>query len=254
MSQVATETTWLIDERQPIDQAAERQIERSLGMVTRGVTRGAGEVPSTALLIHDVIVHDVRKWFGKADVRLDALVVHGYGQENDASSFYAPQTFRFSRIGDESELQIGEGGLLLFHGRPLHFLDIFITLSRDTKDSDDLATLLKKKLGSEELKGALGSLVGLAVAAPQVAAVTAAVGAAAVLGDFTYRVIRQVSGSTIGLYRNTWLQYRDEFGVGRHPGDNSYRMDDFSFWYEILLEQEAEQKAKAAEERQARKP
>jgi hypothetical protein len=254
MTQIETEAKWLIDERQPIDQATERQIERSLGTVTRGITRRSGDVPPAALLIHDVIVHDVRKWFGKADVRLDSLIVHGYGKRDDASSFYAPQTFRFSRIGDESELQIGEGGLLLFHGRPLHFLDIFITLSRDTKDSDDLSTLLTKQLGSEELKGALGGLLGLAVAAPQVAAVTAAVGAAAVLGDFTYKVIRQVSGSTIGLYRNTWLQYRDGFGVGRHPGETSYRMDDFSFWYEIVIEQEAAEKAKTAGRKQAQKP
>jgi hypothetical protein len=230
-------TTWLIDEVEPINPAAERQIERSLPGLEATVMRGAGAVAPAALTIHDVVVHDVRKWFGKADLRLDSLILHGYGKENDPDSYYAPQTHAFPRVGDESMLQIGEGGLLLYHGRPLHFLAIFIMLSRDTKDSDNLATLLKRELGSPELQGALGGLLGLAVAAPHVAAVTAAVGAAAVIGDFAYRLLRQVSGSTIGLYRNTWLQYRDSFGVGRHPERGSYRQDDFSFWYEVGLEQ-----------------
>jgi hypothetical protein len=236
--------SWLIDERKPIDDAVERQIERSLPDVQETMTRGPGAVPPLALLLHNVVVHDVRRWFGKTDVRLDALIVHGYGHSEEPASFYAPQTFRFPRIGDETELQIGEGGLLLFHGKPLHFLDISVTLSRDRKDSDSLSELLRNELNSNDMQQALGVLTGLAVAAPQVAVVTAAIGAAAVIGDFAYRLVRDVAGSTIGLYRNTWLQHRDGFGVGRHPQrDGRYTIDDFSFWYEVVVEKDAAEKA-----------
>ena len=241
---------WLIDETVEIDASLEREIQRGLPGVEETVQRGAGAVPPLAVMLHDVVVHDVKKWFGEADVRLDALVVHGYGQKDEPESFYAPQTFRFSGIGDRTKLQIGESGLLLFHGRPLHFLDLFITLSRDTKDSDNLADLLKQRLGSQEIQGAIATLAALAVAAPQVAVVTAAVGAAAILGDFAYRVIREAAGKSIGLYRTSYLQYRHGFGVGRHPGDDSsYRFDDFSFWYEIHTERNAEAKAREATER-----
>ena len=249
MSEVMT-TNWLIDERVEIDARLAGAIERGLPGVAETALRGPGKVPPLALMLHDVVVHDVKKWFGEADVRLDALVVHGYGKKQDPESFYAPQTFRFSRVGDEDKLQIGESGLLLFHGRPLHFLDIFITLSRDTKDSDSLADLLKKQLGSQEMQGAIATLAGLAIAAPQVAAVTAAVGAAALLGDFAYRVIREAAGKTIGLYRASFLQYHHGFGTGRHPESGSYRVDDFSFWYDILVEKKADAKADEATARQ----
>jgi hypothetical protein len=100
-------------------------------------------------------------------------------------------------------------------------------------------------------RNAVVALAGLAVAAPPVAAITAAIGAAAVLGDFAYRVLREVAGTTIGLYRTSWLQYRDKFGEGRHPqGDGSYRVDDFSFWYDIVTEEEADDQAAEAVERE----
>lgn len=109
-------------------------------------------------------------------------------------------------------------------------------VSRDQKDSADLATLLKSSLQSDEMRGAVGGLLGLAVAAPQVVAVTAAIGAAGVLGDFAYRLLRAATGNTIGLYRNSHLQHRDGFGIGPHPGQGRFRVNDLSFRYEISLE------------------
>ena len=75
--------------------------------------------------------------------------------------------------------------------------------------------------------------------APQVAAVTAAIGAAGVLGDFAYRLLRAATGNTIGLYRNSHLQYRDGFGVGPHPNQGTFRVNDLSFRYEIARESAA---------------
>jgi hypothetical protein len=150
-----------------------------------------------------------------------------------------PKTASFARVSDGDRLPIGAGRLLVFHGRVSHFLDVLIMVSRDRKDTEDLASLLAGKLGSKEVQAAVGALLGLAVAAPPVAAVTAAMSAAAVLGDFAYRLLRSVTGTTIGLYRNSHLQFRDGFGIGPHPGpgDRCYQVKDLSFRYEIALEE-----------------
>lgn len=231
---------WLIDETRPLTPVQLDNLDRALADAGSGA-RGAedvGEAPTLAVSIHDVVIHDNRKWFGEADVRLDALVVTGYGSESDPASFYMPKTATFARIRDSDSLQLGSGGLLAFHGKASHFVDLFLLVSRDRQDSADLATLLKSGLKSDEMKGAMGGLLGLAVAAPQVAAVTMGIAAAGVLGEFAYRVLRAATGSTIGLYRNSHLHHRDGFGIGQHPAppEHSFRVNDLSFRYEISLE------------------
>lgn len=233
---------WLIDESRPLTDAQIDQLDRELadaGPSSRGAAFGEGlNRPTLAVSIHDVVIHNNKKWFGEGDVRLDALVVTGYGNENDPGSFYMPKTATFARVRDNDTLQVGSGGLLAFYGPASHFVDLFLMVSRDRQDSADLATLLKASLRSDEMKGAMGGLLGLAVAAPQVAAITAAIGSAAVIGDFAYRLLRAATGTTIGLYRNSHLQNRDGFGIGSHPEppQKTYRVNDLSFKYEISLE------------------
>lgn len=236
---MATNDGWLIDETRALTDVQIDRLDRELadsGPDNRG--GGGPDQQTLAVSVHDVIVHHNRKWFGEADIRLDALVVTGYGGENDSSSFYAAKTTPFARIKDSDKLQIGSGGLLVFHGPASHFLDVFLMVSRDRKDSADLATLLMSSLQSDEMKGAIGGLIGLAVAAPHVAAVIAAIGAAGVLGDFAYRLLQASTGSTIGLYRNSHLQHRDGLGIGAHPGppEGVFRANDLSFRYQISLE------------------
>jgi hypothetical protein len=230
--------TWLIDDVRPPDASAIRQIERETPAAVTALTRGTGHVPRLSIMLREVICHDVHKLFGGADIRLDALVVHGRGRHDDASSFYMPATFRFTGVHDHQPLPIDPSfGLLIFNGVPLHFVDIFIMASRDTGDSDDLASLLRRELGSAKTQGAVGALVGVAVASPVAATVTAAFASAVVLGDVAYRVIRAVSGTTVGMYRASFLQHRDRFGIGRHPpGDLKFIEADLEFWYETLLD------------------
>lgn len=227
---------WLIDDFKAIDEGATRQLERKLTTDRTMGWRGAQEAPYLAVRLQDIIIHDTKKWFGEANIRIDALVVHGHGTKDKPESFYMPQTFRFPRVVDGDTLPTGEAGLLIFYGKPFHFLNIYIIVSRDRKDSDDLSNLLSKELRSRKTQGAVGTLLGLAVAAPQVAIVTAAIGAAAQLGKFAYQILSKVTGSTVGLYRTSWLQYRDRFGIGRHPEEGSRKEKDFSFWYEIILD------------------
>jgi len=237
---MTADATWLIDDRAPMTEAAVDQLDRELADSGPG-SRGAGGdgAPTLAVSIHDAVIHDNRKWFGEADVRLDALVITGHGQQGAPESFYMPKTAAFARVKDDDRLQLGPGGLLAFHGTASHFLDILIMVSRDRQDSDDLATILKGSLHSQEVTGALGTMLGLVVAAPQVALVTAAIAAAGVLGDVAYRLLRKATGSTIGLYRNSHLQFRDGFGIGDHPGPapQAFRVNDLSFRYQISLEQ-----------------
>ena len=230
---------WLIDERVPMTAAQIDQMDRELADVGSGTRGSGGELPTLAVSLHDVVIHDNRKWFGEADVRLDALIITGYGEKDSPESFYMPKTASFARVKDSARLQIGPGGLLAFYGPVAHFLNIFVMVSRDRKDSDDLAAILKTGLQSQEVSGAVGSLLGLAVAAPQVAVVTAGFAAAGVVGEFAYRLLRQATGSTIGLYRNSHLEVRDGFGIGQHPGPApaAFRENDLSFRYDISLEQ-----------------
>ena len=229
-----SESPWLIDEAVPLDQASTEALDDELG--GRATRRLAVlDAPTLAVSLRELMIHDNRKWFGEAAVRLDALVVHGHGAVGEPDSFYTPQTFRFSRVGDEDPLPIGEAGLLFFYGQPLHFLDLFLTASRSREDTDDLSTYIANGMEDPSVQQAFGELTSLVVA-PQVTAVTAAIKAATRLGEFAYQVLRRVTGSTVGLYHTSWLEHRDGFGLGRHPEQGAYRVKDLSFAYEITVE------------------
>jgi hypothetical protein len=170
-----------------------------------------------ALRLKEMIIHDNRKRFGRAAIRVEALVVRGINPGSKRQEFYEPRTFRFERVKDGERLPIGDSGLLLFFGRPQHFLDFFLLVSRDRQDSAHLAELFKRNLKSDEIRHATAVLLGLAIAAPTVASVAAAVGAAAAMGSFAVKVLFNITGDTIGLYRSSYLQNSDSFGLGRHP-------------------------------------
>lgn len=234
-----TQQEWLIDETVPPNTVAIEQIEHELNSNQRGARESFSQAQAITLAVRlqDIMIWDTKKWFGDADIRLDALVVHGNATQGDSTSAYVPKTFRFPGIKDQDRLPTGENGLLIFYGNALHFLDIFITVSRDRKDTDDLATLLSQQMQSTELQGAVSTLVGLAVASPQVSTITTAIGGASILGNVAYQVLSKVTGNTIGLYRTSWLQYKDGFGIGRHPQVDSHKVRDLSFWYEIIREE-----------------
>ncbi|MEC4815738.1 MAG: hypothetical protein SAK29_21050 [Scytonema sp. PMC 1069.18] len=234
---------WLIDEAVIPDAIAFEDIEREVNPDegTRGVESATQpQAINLAVRLQDIMIWDTKQWFGDAEMRLDALVVHGYTKEGETANVYMPQTFRFPGVKNRDRLPTGENGLLIFYGKALYFLDLFITVSRDRKDSEDLGTLLFQQMRSHEMQGVVSSILGLAnVAVPQVSTVTTALSAASVLGDFAYRVLRQATGDTIGLYRTSWLQHKDKFGIGRHPQKDSHKVKDLSFWYEIIQEEDS---------------
>jgi hypothetical protein len=226
--------TWLVDELHLPD---EHDLEPvAVSPPGTFASKQASVSKRLGVLLRNVVCHDVQKMFGGAEIRLDALVVHGAGTKEDPSSFYMPGTFRFADIRDHQRLPIDpDHGMLIFEGVPKHFLDIFLIASRDRKDSDDLASLIKETLSDTKNQAMLASLVGIGVAAPPVAALSAAIGAAVMLGDLAYQIVRSVSDKTIGMYRVSFMDHRDKFGIGRHPeGGGTFTEHGLEFWYETV--------------------
>ncbi len=223
---------WLIDDSRPVDADAIPQPVRGAPAHTRGAA-------NLAVRLQEITIHDNRKWFGDADIRIDTLVVHGPGRDGEEQQFYEPGTHRFGRVSDGDRLPIGDTGLLVFYGKPRHFLDIFVTVSRDRGDTRDLAALLKDRLGSDDFRSAATTILALTAAAPHATAIVAAASAATTLGNLSAQLLHQLTGNTIGLYRTSFLQYRDRFGLGRHPEAGEYRIKDLSFSFEIQLDRAA---------------
>lgn len=229
-----TVVKWLLDESVAPDQAT---LGREVAP-RKGVVRGRGARKPLAVRLNDIVIHDTKKWWGGAKIRLDAIVVRGLATEDSTETpFYQPSTFRFTGVKDGDRLQVEAPGLLIFYGWPKHFLDISIMASRDPGDAADLGNLIAERTNSDEWKTAARSLLALTVVAPQAAVVAGAVGAAAVIGNFAAEVLRTATDNTIGLYRTSWLQRRDAFGLGRHPEADAFRQRDLSFWYEVVLDE-----------------
>jgi hypothetical protein len=182
-----------------------------------------------AVFLKPLIVRETRKWFGGAELRLDAFVVHGGA---DADGLFHPKTLRFPRVVDGDNLATGDNGLLVYYGKPAHFLVLTVALARDTKDSDDLAELIAAQSKSDEVSSLFTQLA--ASASPHVAAVQVSMQAALTLGEVAYKLIRAVSPSCLGLYRASWLANTHRFGIGRHPAEGSTAIKDFELAYDIV--------------------
>jgi hypothetical protein len=180
-------------------------------------------------------VLDTRKSFGAAELRLDALVVHG-GAASVADLYHA-KTIRFPRVSDGDDLAGSENGILVYYGKPAHFIALSFMLSRDTHDSEDLANLVRTEAALPELREALTGLGSVLSISPELAAVGAGVSAALALGDLAYKLVRQISPSCLGIYRAAWLGNRHRFGIGRHPSAGYHEIQDFRLGYEIVLDE-----------------
>lgn len=189
-----------------------------------------------AVRLHDLVVHDNRKWasvLGGADVRVDVLAVTGNALDGDDTKAYVPSTHRFHDVGDGDTLPMDDSGLLAFFGWPRHFIDLSVIVSRDRRDSDDLATLLRDSVTSDEFVGATETIANL-IASPTVFALREAIGAAATLGSLAYTLVQKVSQASIGLYRGNRLESQQRFGIGRNPDEGTYRVNELSLWYEVI--------------------
>jgi hypothetical protein len=190
-----------------------------------------------AVLLHDLVIHDNQRWWGRALIRVDTVVLTGVlPSGSDDLSGLTARTFSFPRVADGEELS-PDGGLLLFYGVPRFFLEIFVLVSRDRTGSADLSSLLATAAGTPEVSSWVDATAAIAVGEPTVQAISALASAALTVGSAAYKMLEGRTDATIGLYRGTWLQARDAFGLGPHPRDGgAYHEQDISFWYEVRPE------------------
>ena len=116
---LVTQNIWLLDDVRPVDDAAERQIRRELPIDVDAALRGARKSPALAIRLHDIIIHDNKKWFGGADIRLDTFIVHGQGKREKPESFYMPGTFRFGGVKNGDHLPIHGFACILWQAASL---------------------------------------------------------------------------------------------------------------------------------------
>ena len=155
---------WLLDHILKVDDGALDSIAKS--SQPDATARGSRPGASLAVRLNDVVIHDARKWFGLgADIRLDAFVVTG--PQRQATARYHPATFRFPNVRSGDRLSIEPPGLLVYYGVPAHFVDVFLLVSRDRKDSADLGALLGKQVNSKEWQDATTVLAGFVLTEPQ---------------------------------------------------------------------------------------
>lgn len=184
--------------------------------------------PTTvAVRLEELVVHRNRA-LRSADIRVDAVV--STGGDDPGMPIYRAQTERFANVRDGDRLPLDR--MLVYHGPAVDYLDLAVWVTRDTAGSLALSDLLRDQLGSQEFQAAGVQLATLAVAAPQATAAVAAVGAGALVVNVAYRLLLDVVGSSIGLYRTSLLA-GEGFGVGRHPTKGHLRAQDFSFSFTV---------------------
>ena len=186
--------------------------------------------PNIAIFLKPLIVLDTQKWFGEADLRLDAFVVQG---GDDKDTLYYPKTIRFHRVKDGDDIITGPKGLMIYYGKPSHFLNISLMLSRDRKDSEDLADLILDQSNNKDLTSAVAT-IAFTVTNPQLVVLQAGVTAATKLGEFAFKLISQACPKCIGLYRASWLENLDNFGIDSQPAGSTIKVQDFEFSYRIV--------------------
>jgi hypothetical protein len=228
---------WALDQIEPANPLPKDESLLAAAGIDTVVRRGRKPpLRSYAVRLNEVIIHNNRSWFGEGDIRLDSLVVHGNASQPKAADFYHPSTFSFPRVADGDALSIGQPGLLLYYGQPRYFLDLFLLVSRDRSNSDNLANLLTQNVTAETLDPAVKPILELATSAITANAIALALQAAVTIGNVAYRAIQAVTSNTIGLYRTSFLQLADNFGAGKHPEAGYLDVKDLSFKFEILAE------------------
>lgn len=218
-------TAWLIDESTVLSEAEALEATRR--------TFGFDKLnePPLNVALHDVLIDNTHQWFGRADIRLDVLVVTPAPTEDQ---LFQTSTFSFSGVKDGQRLPIDHAtGLGAYTGWPQYFIDLAVVVSRGGQGQKTLAELMAES--AAQLGDLLGNVAGLTSAAPYAAAITGAAAGAAKLSSFILRMLDAATGKSIGLYRATWYEHRHRFGLGLHPDDGGhFRQQDFEFRYEIF--------------------
>src|SRR5687768_1614740 len=107
---------WLIEE----GEADTTERKRASAVARAGGESSFELAHDVAIYLRPLVVRNTRKWFGDAELRLDMLVVHGGAA--DEQDLYQAKTLRFPRVADGDDLSQADPGILVYYGRPQHFL------------------------------------------------------------------------------------------------------------------------------------
>jgi hypothetical protein len=221
-------------EKRADDQEPEFEIDERPDLSFRLVVpRAAVTAPDhVAVRLSEVIVHSNRAILSST-VRIDSMVLTRLAGQ--AGAPYQAATARFDRVRDGDRLPLDN--FLIYDGPVSGFLDLAVWVARDDQREVDLAELLQRETGRADVKAALATLVGLAVAAPQAAVAVASVAAVATLVRTGAALLDAAVGKSIGVYRTSLLPH-ERFGAGdpagRHPQSGLLRAQDMSFAFEVV--------------------
>ena len=115
-----------------------------------------------AVRLSEVVVHSNRAIL-RSTVRIDSMVLTRLAGGQPGRPYQAA-TARFDRVRDGDRLPLDN--FLLYEGPVSGFLDLAVWVARDDQREVDLAELLQRETGRDDVKAALATLAGLAVAAP----------------------------------------------------------------------------------------
>jgi hypothetical protein len=233
---------WQVREGSDIRELRGADLEREVDSVYRSGSDRKRESSIVAVRLTEMVIHNNLKLLGGANIRVDTLVVHGK-PPSGKSDLYHPGTLRFPDIRDEQHLPFGEKGVLVYLGEPRYFVDFFITVSRDNKDAPDLHNLLTGA-SARNFASVAGTLGGVFIPGLNGAVLKGAISAAFSLGDLAHQVLSAVTGKTVGVFRGSWLEQTDNFGIGLHPASGMLLVDNLSFSFEILREGADSEKAR----------
>ena len=196
------------------------------------VPRGVEPPSRVAVRLKELTVHRSRAFLASR-VRVDALVVTA-APTGSGNPFQAG-TVRFDRIRDGDCIPFDD--LLVYEGPAGRFLDLAVWVARDDSPGLDLAELLAAQAANPDVAGALATLAGLGVAAPDASLIAGSAAAVAVLVRAAARAIEKATGTGIGVYRTSLLpheRFGSGSGVGRYPDSGLIRTQDMSFAFEVI--------------------
>ncbi len=187
------------------------------GLMIRAASRGTRTKATQSVLLRSVRVLNNKSLFGSSDVIVYAVVLDGYPDMKSKQPFWAQQ-FTFPDVQDGATLKAIDPnlGVVIYQGRPVDFLNIYLLVVRDKQATRDLAKVLSENLLAE----GVGTLAGAAISTfaglpPSVtAAMTREATKKAV--QTTLDFFSKQKNPVIGAYYASLLAEK-EFSKGMHP-------------------------------------
>lgn len=231
----------------PATRNAGTPLEALLGQLQDGLTRSAESVDGFHVKLMSYLLHPRASTFGRVSFAVDenpgetAAALAPAAWRRAGASFSAVE-IRLAEIEGPPGTRLDvlvctRGGKsawtaalplqepILFRGTVRDFVEIAVFASQ-TEITRSLAELLADPDAS--VADATDAL------APDDTPWAAAAGASAVLVRIAYERLRSVTGTTVGLYRSSFVR-SERFGVGRHPRESRYHAQGLAF--AVLVEE-----------------